>query len=65
LRVLRAILTFFTLFGDDILAITGLAVICRATFMWSAVAGWYSIGLILCLFAFVWSKNVPKPPKNR
>lgn len=64
MRVLRAILTFFTLFGDDILAITGLAVICRATFMLNTIAGWYVIGLILCLFAFIWSKNMPKPPKR-
>jgi hypothetical protein len=64
MRVLRALLTFFTLFGDDILAIAGLAVVCRATFMLSDVAGWYSIGVILCILAVIWSKNVPKSPKR-
>jgi hypothetical protein len=64
-RILRAILSGLILFGDDMLAIAGLAIICRATFMWSTVAGWYSIGLILCILAAVFAKNAPKSPKNR
>ncbi|WP_077616924.1 hypothetical protein [Caenibacillus caldisaponilyticus] len=64
MRILKTIVSFIAMFGDDIFALIGLAIICRATFMLNYIAGWYVIGLIFLLLAVVFSKNVPKPPRK-
>lgn len=65
MTILKTVAKVLILFGDDILVLLGLAVICWATFLLSYIAGLYVIGVILCGLAFVFAKNVRKPPRKR
>ncbi|GMA48655.1 hypothetical protein GCM10025857_39650 [Alicyclobacillus contaminans] len=64
MTILRALLRLFLTFGDDILVLSGLAVICWATFLLSFIAGLYVIGVILCGLAVLLAKYTRKPPKR-
>lgn len=57
LLILSGLKLFFMNYMEDILIISGLAVIVKTTFLFSEIAGLYTLGAILLLLGIYFAKN--------
>lgn len=63
-RIFLGILRFFFRISNDLLVLSGVIVIIWANFQVNRLFGWYSVGMALVLFGFVWTRIVRRKPQK-
>ncbi len=63
-RIFIGFCRFFFRISNDLLVLLGVIIILWANFQVNRLFGWYSVGIALVLFGFVWTRIVRRKPQK-